>query len=230
MERKIKRTPTNRTSKSITSFIKDFINSFNFFSTNLNKIYNDKSICIIGIGGGGGNIVDDIAKIDNRFHIIHINSDIDALNSKSSGDKIILGRDTKRGLGCGAQVSCGIKLFDEEIKKSLVNLIKNDEKIYLISTLGGGVGSGVTPEILKYLQKIRKNIKVIVVTPFSFEGKRRNDIAFHSIQDIRQNIHRIENITILKNDDLLNKLQSKHLSIKETFQITPNLIYKMIVK
>lgn len=213
--------------KKTTLILKKFLKSLNIFS---NKIDKDKSICIIGIGGGGCNIADDISKIDNRFHIVHINSDIDALNSKQSGEKIVLGRNTKRGLGCGAQVSCGMKLFDDEIKKELSSLIKSYKEIYLISTLGGGVGSGATLEIVKYLQKRRKNIKVIVVTPFSFEGKRRNDISLHSIQDIQNNIKDIKNLTILKNDDLLHKLKTKNLSVKEAFQIMPNHIYKMINK
>jgi len=214
--------------KGSRSILKDFIKKFNFFNKKVNKIYKDKSICIIGIGGGGGNIVADISKIDSHFHTVYINSDIDALNSKQSGDKLVLGRDTKRGLGCGAQVSCGMKLFDEEIKKELSSLIKNDEEIYLISTLGGGVGSGATPEILKYLQKRGKNIKVIVITPFSFEGKRRNDTALHSIQDIQNNIKNSKNLTILKNDNLLHTLKTKKLSVKEAFQIMPDHIYEMI--
>ncbi|MGB3751813.1 MAG: hypothetical protein WA945_09620 [Arcobacteraceae bacterium] len=214
----------------ITLVLENFIQKFNFFNKKANGIYKDKSICIIGIGGGGGNITADISKIDNQFHTVYINSDINALDSKQSGDKIVLGRETKRGLGCGAQVSCGVKLFDDEIKQELSSLIKKDKEIYLISTLGGGVGSGTTPEVLMYLQKRRKNIKVIVVTPFKFEGKHRNDIALHSIQDIQNNIKDIENLTILKNDDSLHKLKTKNLSVKEAFQIMPNRIYEMINK
>ncbi|MEA2028326.1 MAG: hypothetical protein U9N49_05075 [Campylobacterota bacterium] len=45
--------------------------------------------CLIGIGGGGSNILHDISKIDNHHHAIHINSDLMALKSKV-GHKTVL--------------------------------------------------------------------------------------------------------------------------------------------
>ncbi|MFA7083203.1 MAG: hypothetical protein WC141_01585 [Arcobacteraceae bacterium] len=216
--------------KKLTKLINKLIKRVDFLSNKIDKIYEDKAICIIGVGGGGCNIVDDIAKLDNSFNIIHINSDINALNTKYSGNKIVLGRDIKRGFGCGGQVSCGRKLFDEKIKKELLNLIKNNEKIYLVSTLGGGVGSGVIPEILKYLQYIGKDVKVIVTIPFSFEGKKRKTNAYNSIQDIEKISHEKTNIRVLKNDDLIKKAIDEELSVKETFLLTSSIIFKMIEK
>jgi cell division protein FtsZ len=71
-----------------------------------------------------------------------------------------------------------------------------------VTALGGGVGSGVTPEVVKYLKETKRKSKVIVIMPFSFEGKKRQQTAMKSLELIR---HYTNNIVLIRNDDCLVK-------------------------
>ena len=182
-------------------------------------------VCFIGIGGGGTNILEDISKFDNRHNFIHINSDLQSLKLKTSKYKILLGYDKKAGLGCGGKEQCGKNLIDNDIKNKLFKLTKDEKIIYIVSTLGGGIGSGATPEILEYLKTLNKEIVVFVTIPFNFEGKMRKSVATNATAKIKSIVN---GLIILKNDDLIDNNKSKSLGIKETFKITSDVIYKRI--
>jgi cell division GTPase FtsZ len=186
-----------------------------------------KKQCIIGIGGGGTNIVENISHIDNRHKYIHINSDLQSLKRKSSKHKILLGHDKKGGLGCGGNVSCGRSLVDNNTKQHICNLTKKYQTVYVISTLGGGVGSGTTPEVVKYLNSIDKKIIVLLVKPFIFEGKNRTlsaDTAITKIQKYTKNTFIFSNDALVKN----NKTNSKGFG--SLLKLTSQTIYQTIVK
>ena len=207
-----------------------FIATFNIFAKEIetkkqSSISSLDRLCFIGIGGGGTNILEDISKLDNKHTFIHINSDYHSLKQKTSPHKILLGWNEKAGLGCGGKEQCGRSLINDNIKKELCKLTKNKKIVYLVSTLGGGVGSGATPEILQYLKTLNKKVIVFVTMPFNFEGKRRFSAAYNALDKIE--LH-TDNLIIFKNDDLIANTQSKSLGIKDTFKIISNTIYKKI--
>jgi len=90
----------------------------------LKPLLSFKESFFIGIGGGGGNIVSHIKEIDAKHRFIYINSDLQALSVKKSNHKILLQKDTNDNLGCGGQVKCAQKLFDDNVKVRLKNKIK----------------------------------------------------------------------------------------------------------
>jgi len=179
-------------------------------------------VCFIGVGGGGTNIVEDIANIDDKHRFIHLNTDEQALKRKKSGTRILL--KNKDRLGCGGKIQCGIKSVTPQVKKQIYTLTKDFSKVYVISTLGGGVSSGATPEIVKYLQsKLNKKVVVFSVMPFSFEGKKRLSTAIKSRDKI--SIYASEHFT-LQNDELLDKRFSQ--SIRTTLNKMSKNIYNML--
>ena len=181
--------------------------------------------CFIGVGGGGCNIIEDMSKFDNRHNFIHVNSDFQALKLKTSKHKILLGFEKKAGLGCGGKEKCGKSLIDESIKNQLYKFTKDEKLVHVVVTLGGGVGSGATPEIIEYLKTLDKEIVVFVTMPFKFEGKTRQSVAKNALSNIKSIA---DNVMILNNDDLIDKSKSKSLGVKETFKITSTLIYKRV--
>ena len=183
-------------------------------------------LCFVGVGGGGCNIIEDIASLDPSHKFIHINSDLQALKQKSSKHKILLRHNDKSSLGCGGKKECGELLVDDEVKKQLFNLVKDKESIYIITSLGGGVGSGATPDIVEYLKTLDKEIVVFVTMPFSFEGKVRNSVAKSALQTIQT---LSINITVLENNDLLCENESKNIGMRETFKKTSKIIYQKII-
>lgn len=181
------------------------------------------SLCIIGIGGGGTNIVYDISRLDKKHDFIYINSDYDSLRQKKSKHKILLGWDEKAGLGCGGKAECGRSLIDSDVKNKLNELTKSMEMVYVVSSLGGGVGSGATPEIVEHLKNLNKKVIAFVTIPFIFEGKKRMALANNSMEKIKEYS---DELVIFENDTLLH--DSKGRGIKDTFERTSSIFYRMM--
>jgi len=179
-------------------------------------------LCFIGIGGGATNILEDISKMDARSIMIHMNTDSESLKLKKSGKKILLNNET--ALGCGSDINCGKKSVTKEVKNQLKILTKNIDKVYVIATLGGGVSSGATPEIVKYLKlTLNKTVVVFSIMPFSFEGNKRLEIANKSKDKIE--MYTNEHFT-LENDSLLNKRFSQ--GVKACFLGMSKRVYRMV--
>ena len=71
-------------------------------------------ISVIGVGGGGGNAVNNmIVKNLEGVDFIVANTDAQALANSKSGRKIQLGVETTRGLGAGACPEVGRKAAEE---------------------------------------------------------------------------------------------------------------------
>jgi len=189
------------------------------------KISSLKKSCFIGIGGGGTNIIEDISKLDNKHIFISMNSDKQSLEQKKSKHKILLGWNKNAGLGCGGKDTCGRNLITDDLKQSLEQLTKNINQIYVIATLGGGVGSGATPEIAEFLKSLDKQVVVFVTLPFNFEGKIRSNIAYKALEKIKL---QTDGLIVLKNDDLINGYKNKSLGIKDTFKMASASIYKKV--
>ena len=180
--------------------------------------------CFVGVGGGGCNIIQDISKIDNRHKFIHVNSDLQALQLKTSRHKLLLGFDAKAGLGCGGKEQCGKDLVNDDVKSQLLALTKDEKTVYVVSSLGGGVGSGATPEIVEYLKTLDKEIVVFAIMPFTFEGKMKTSVAGNAISRIKSSA---ENVVIINNDDLILN-GNPAAGNREIFKMTSNIIYKRI--
>ncbi|MDQ7060908.1 MAG: hypothetical protein Q9M43_07105 [Sulfurimonas sp.] len=179
--------------------------------------------CFIGIGGGGSNILTDISHINNKHLFIHINSDYNALVQKQSDYKILLKSVAKKDKwGCGGNTSCGLNLVDEKVKETINQFAADYETVYLIATLGGGVGSGSTPEIANYLKTINKKIIIYVTLPFSFEGNSRLTTAQESLIELKKYA---DQIIVLENNDLLKS----NKGLRETFKLSSIDIYSRIV-
>ncbi|MBT5935644.1 hypothetical protein [Sulfurimonas sp.] len=191
--------------------------------SNKDKDENFNKLCIMGIGGGGTNIVDAISRLKTKHMYIHMNSDYNSLKQKKSKNKILLGWNEKLGLGCGGKVECGVSLINNEVKINIARLTKNVDTVYIVSSMGGGLGSGATPEIVKYLKEIDKKIFVFVTVPFSFEGRKRLSIAYQSIEKIAEDA---DKLVVFKNDELLNN--NNELGVRDTFNMTSNALLRMI--
>lgn len=191
----------------------------------LKKIFrlNKKKICFIGIGGGGSNIIENIAKMDNMHTFIHMNSDLQALEQKKYGHRLLLGYEKRQGLGCGANMKCGLQLFDNIMKAKLQENISKEKTLCLVSTLGGGVGSGVTPEIVKYLKETKQKFKIIIIMPFTFEGKKRQNTAIKSVELIK---NYTKNIVLIQNDDCIVK--GKNQGFSESLMSISKEVYRKL--
>ncbi len=179
-----------------------------------------KNSFLLGIGGGGCNILSDILKKDKKFKYLYINSDTKTLLHK----KNILTLQNN-DLGCGGDAECGKKLITSNVVYELSKTLPKDKKIFLLTTLGGGVGSGATISIAKLLKSLAFDFHIVVLLPFSFEGKKRMQTAQESLKKLQEIT---QNISIIENAKILRKIEKKS-SIRESFQMISDDVLKTIL-
>lgn len=128
---------------------------------------------VIGIGGGGTNVIDKIQLNDlANVHLAVVNTDIQALSQSLVPEKIQIGRNVTFGMGAGGDVETGLRAAEAE-KQALEKAVKGYDLIFLVSALGGGTGSGAAPYISALAAEAGAMVISFVLLPFTFEAGRR---------------------------------------------------------
>jgi len=179
-----------------------------------------KNSFLLGIGGGGCNILSDILKKDKKFKHLYINSDIKTLQHK----KNILTLQNN-DLGCGGDVKCGKELITSNVVYKLSQTLPKDKKIFLLTTLGGGVGSGATIAIAKLLKSLAFDFHIVALLPFSFEGKKRMQTAQESLKELQEIT---PNISVIENAKILTNVEKKS-SLKESFEMISDDVLELML-
>jgi len=178
-------------------------------------------ISVIGVGGGGGNAVNNmISKNLEGVDFIVANTDAQALANSKSGRKIQLGVETTRGLGAGACPEIGRKAAEEaaeEIEKEL----EGANMVFITAGMGGGTGSGAAPVVAR-IAKQKGILTIGVITkPFQFEGRRRYQIAEAAVEDF---ISSVDSIIIIPNQNLF-RIADKNTTLADAFVMADNVLY-----
>ena len=190
----------------------------------INEITSQKGpkITIIGVGGGGSNMVTDLYMqgAHQELKVIIANTDIQALNESPVPIKIQLGEKTTAGLGAGADDEVGEKAAQEskdEIKKSL----EGSDMVIICVGLGGGTGTGAAPVVAKIAKELGALTVLIATKPFLRENKprqRRAESGLDSLSKI------CDSFIVVPNQKLLSVI-SKNTGIREAY----TLINKVLV-
>ena len=184
--------------------------------TEFNQVANIK---VFGVGGGGSNAVnrmvaDGVKGVD--FYIC--NTDVQVMKNSPCDNKIVLGKETTKGLGAGGNPEYGRKAAEEseaEIRES----VKGSDMVFITAGMGGGTGTGAAPLIAK-ISKEEGALTVAVVTrPFTFEGRRRANNAKDGIEELKKYV---DSLIIVSNDNLLDVIGRK--PIEEAFQAADNVL------
>ena len=208
--------------KGLKSVYQDFKNIYYFKIKNYfikkKEEQHSKNKKVIGIGGGGSNIVESFS---NHYESLIINSDKRALEQKKVKNKIHL--EKPDNLGCGSNEKCGFSLITDSVLNQIDKFINKNLSITLIATLGGGVGSGSTKAIAEHLSNKNIIVNCILVKPFSWEGSKKINRANETIEFLKQ----LKNVSIIEieNDELKS---FEHLSMKESFNLLNNKINFLI--
>jgi len=134
-------------------------------------------IKIVGIGGGGGNILTRMYKRKvEGVEFIAFNTDVQALHFTKADKKINIGTNLTRGLGAGMDPEIGKKAAEESLQE-IDEALSGADLIFITCGLGGGTGSGAAPVIAEAARKTNALIIGVVTKPFFFEGAKRMDIA-----------------------------------------------------
>jgi cell division GTPase FtsZ len=102
-------------------------------------------IRVVGIGGGGGNIVSEIADRVRRPSFTIANTDAAALRRASKSVSVFqFGENFTRGLGTGMDPRVAEEAAAQE-KEKIKKIMEGQDLVIIVASLGGGAGSGAAP-------------------------------------------------------------------------------------
>jgi len=160
---------------------------------------------VIGIGGGGGNIVSELSQRLAGFSLKKIdfvaaNTDIQALEAiNKRAETFAFGKEFTRGLGTGRNYSIGEAAARKEEERIKGLFAGKKDLFILISSLGGGTGTGATPVFAKIASDANAKTLGIFTLPFAFEGKEKLKTAQEALEKIQSSMNAV---LVLPNDKI----------------------------
>lgn len=157
------------------------------------------SIKILGVGGAGGNAVNNM--IDSNItgvEYLVANTDSNDLGISKAKTKIQLGPDLCRGLGAGNVPKKGEDAARES-EKVIKEHLRDTHLLILSAGMGKGTGTGATPIIAEIAKSMGILTIAIVTTPFGFEGKEKEKNATYGLKQLYDSA---DSIIIIENDKI----------------------------
>ena len=185
--------------------------------TEFNQVANIK---VFGVGGGGSNAVnrmvaDGVKGVD--FYIC--NTDVQVMKNSPCDNKIVLGKETTKGLGAGGNPEYGRKAAEEsegEIRES----VKGSDMVFITAGMGGGTGTGAAPVVAEIAKSMNILTVGVVTKPFPFEGKRRMRHAEMGLENLKQHV---DTLVIIPNEKLL-AMADKKTTLLDSFKLADGVL------
>lgn len=172
-------------------------------------------IRIVGLGGGGGSVVAEIAQRVSKVDCVIANTDIQALKGVPSNIKTVsFGQEFTRGLGCGMDVAIGEKAARAE-KEKIKKIFEGQDVCIFIAALGGGTGSGAAPVFAQIASEEKCLTLGIFLLPFRFEGEKRQQVAKAALDLV---IPWVNAYLVIPNENIFSTIDQK-THLKEAFSM-----------
>lgn len=171
-------------------------------------------IKVIGIGGGGGSIVSEISRSLEKANFIIADTDIRALKKRPGKKYFLFGENLTRGLGTGANPELA-KRAAEQAKDKFGAVLKDQDIIIFIASLGGGLGSGATQVFAEVARDFGGITFGIFTLPFKFEGKNKQKIAQNALKSLKP----LLNVSLAIPNEKIFKIIDESTPITEAFSI-----------
>ncbi|MBI4144457.1 cell division protein FtsZ [Candidatus Woesearchaeota archaeon] len=187
-----------------------------------NLDFGQANIKVVGVGGGGGNMVSWLYKKGIRgAEIIACNTDKQHLDITEADKKILLGREVTRGLGCGGFPSKGTEAAQESLMQ-LREVLRGSDMVFVCAGMGGGTGTGAAPVIAQLVKESGSIVIGTVTMPFNIE-RARIDKAEFGLQQLRN----VSDTVIVVDNNRLVKIAG-NLPVQQAFAVANELVATMI--
>lgn len=183
-------------------------------------------IKVVGVGGGGGNMIDHIIRENGgniEIDLIAANTDLKALDKSLAHTKLQLGEKKTKGLGAGMMPEVG-KEAAQESYEEIKSALEYSDIVFIASGLGGGTGTGAAPVIAQIAKEVGALTIAVVTTPFPFEGKKRKKLADMGLEELKKES---DSIVVIPNEKLLT-LVDKKAGIKDSFKIVDDVLARAV--
>ena len=182
----------------------------------------EAKICVIGVGGGGGNAVNNMIDkgIYGGVEFIAVNTDQQALAKNRAPQKVQSGKNLTKGLGAGARPSVGAEAIEEN-RNEIEQAFDGFDMVFITAGMGGGTGTGGAPVVAAIARKLGILTVAIVTKPFDCEGGRRSKTAQEGISLLRDHV---DTLIVIPNERLLD-IADDSTSLVEAFEMADEVLY-----
>ena len=182
------------------------------------EMANVTNIKVIGVGGGGGNAVNRML-LDGvqGVEFVAMNTDQQALLASKATQKVQLGAKLTKGRGAGADPEVGQRAA-EESKDEIASALKGAQMVFITAGMGGGTGTGAAPVVAEVAHDLGILTVGIVTKPFSFEGKRKMNMAEQGIDNL---LMHVDSLIVIPNERLKLISQEK-ITLANAFAAADN--------
>ena len=178
------------------------------------------NIGVIGVGGAGGNAVNNMISQDlTGVSFMVANTDAQALSRSLVSDRIQLGVAITQGLGAGANPEVGRASAEEAADKIKENL-QGLHLLFITAGMGGGTGTGAAPVIAKIAKDMGILTVGVVSKPFRLEGARRMRTAEAGIAELQRIV---DTLIVIPNQNLF-RIATDNTTFEEAFKMADDVL------
>ena len=157
-------------------------------------------IKVIGVGGAGKNAIDHMIENDVQgVEFIAVNTDAQDLKYCKARKRLLIGKNTTRGHGAGANPDVG-RMAALESEDDIREMISDADMVFITCGMGGGTGTGAAPVIAKVARENDCLTVGICTKPFLFEGPERMNNAVAGLTALREYV---DTLIVIPNQRLL---------------------------
>ena len=181
-------------------------------------------IRVIGVGGGGGNAVNNMIMSGMEgVDFVVVNTDSQDLNRSMAPRRFQLGAELTKGLGAGAKPEVGREAALED-RERLAEMVQGCDMVFIAAGMGGGTGTGAAPVIAQVAKEMGALTVAVVTRPFQFEANARRRRAEEGIENLRQCV---DTLITIPNQRLVSMANEK-TTLKEAFQMADRVLYQAV--
>ena len=182
------------------------------------------TIKVIGVGGGGNNVVNRMVKSGTKgVDFIGVNTDKQALSVSSATQKIQIGEKLTNGQGAGSDPEVGRKSAEEN-RSQISKAIEDADMVFITAGMGGGTGTGAAPIVADIAKEMGVLTVGVVTKPFAFEGRRRMLQAEAGIAELRT---KVDSLVIIPNERLKYATDQK-VTLANAFEIADDVLRQAV--
>jgi cell division protein FtsZ len=207
----------------VLDFAKEAIQNAATHSINFDELRAGKaSIKVFGAGGAGCNTITWLFnKGINGATIYGLNTDALHLSITKADEKILIGKELTRGLGCGGFPARGREAAKESLSE-LKKAASGADMAFVLAGMGGGTGTGAAPVVAQLAKESGAVVIGVVTMPFECE-KARIDKAEFGLQELTEVA---DTVIIIDNNRLVDI--AGNLPMEQAFAVANELVSTMI--
>jgi len=178
------------------------------------------TIKVVGVGGGGCNAVNRMVEAGlTGVDFFAVNTDVQALRNCKTANTVHIGSGLTRGLGAGANPNLGREAA-EESREDLALVLDGADLVFITAGMGGGTGTGAAAVIAELARESGALTVAVVTKPFSFEGRKRMQLAERGIADLEQ---KVDTLITIPNERILQIIE-KRTPLQEAFAYADDVL------